>query len=143
MSLPLFPGAKGCGWISKRRGLDDFIIANNCSHQDKDSLITFPEQKYRGNQKGTFPFAFPCCLLCFGRLRYHVVPGAGSEAEWMWGVVEAAVHRGVFWLSGHCCPRLEMLCQQQRLSSLLHGFISLTTCGEGLSSAVPDSVSKV
>lgn len=80
MSLPLFPGAKGCGWVSKRKGLDDFIIANNCSHKDKDSLITFPVQKCQGNQKGTFPFDFPGCLLQFGRLQCLVVPEAGCRA---------------------------------------------------------------
>lgn len=80
MSLPLFPGAKGCGWISKRKGLDDFIIANNCSHKDKDSLITFPVQKYRGNQEGTFPFDFLCCLLWFGCLWCGAVPdGPGGS----------------------------------------------------------------
>lgn len=73
MSPPLFPGAKGCGWISKRKGLDDFIIAHNCSHQDKDSLIAFPVQKYQGNQKGNvshliFRVVF-CVTVVFGTMR--------------------------------------------------------------------------
>lgn len=84
MSLPLVPEAKGYGWISKRKGLDDFIIANNCSHQDKGSLITFCVKKYQGNQKGTFPFDLPRCLLCFGPLWCCAVPGAGCEAEGIW-----------------------------------------------------------
>ena len=143
MSLPLFPGAKGCGWISKRKGLDDFIIANNCSHQDKDSLITFPVQKYQGNRKGTFPFDFLRCLLCFGHLQYRAVPEAGCEAKWTWGGVKAAIRGGVLRLSGHWCPRLEMLCQQRPSSNMMHGFISLTAYGQGLSSAVPNSLSEV
>lgn len=69
MSLPLFPGAKGCGWVSKRKGLDDFIIANNCSHQDKDSLITFPVQKYQGNASILMFRVVFCVLVVLGTVR--------------------------------------------------------------------------
>lgn len=100
MSLPLFPGAKGCGRISKRKGLDDFIIANNCSHQDKDSLITFPAQKYQGNQKRTFPFDLPRCLLCCGPLWCCAVPGAGCEAEGIWGSQGSSSWCGVLVIRG-------------------------------------------
>lgn len=100
MSLPLFPGAKGCGWVSKRKGLDDFIIANNCSHKDKDSLITFPVQKCQGNQKGTFPFDFPGCLLRFGHLQCLAVPEAGCRAVVVGGTAQ---------LAGCWCPGAEML----------------------------------
>lgn len=110
MSLPRFPGAKGCGWISKRKELDDFIIANNCSHQDKGSLITFPANKYQGNQEGTFPFDLPRCLLCFGPLWCCAVPGAGCEAEGIWGESRQQFMVGCPGYQG--CPRLEMLCQQ-------------------------------
>ena len=75
-------------WLDfKRKGLDDFIIANNCSHQDKDSLSTFPVQKCRGNQKGMFPCDFLRCLLRVGRFRHRAVPEAGCEAAWAWGGV--------------------------------------------------------
>lgn len=138
---PCFQQPKGCGWISERKALDDFIITNNCSHQDKDGLITFPGQKYQGNPKGTFPFDVPHCLQCFGRLWYRAVPKAGCEPKRTWGGVKAAIRGGALRLSEHWCPRMEMLCQQHPSSNLMHGFISLTACGQGLSLVVPISLS--
>lgn len=74
---PDFLEPKDVAGFQKEKRLDDFIIANNCSHQDKDSLITFPVQKYQGIQKGTFPFDFSalssvvwsCSVLCSARSR--------------------------------------------------------------------------